>query len=62
MCQVLNFVKISLYYNPFKTMSVVLQSGPFISHPSIFLGSCWLYQKTKTTLLYQTDHFASIKP
>ena len=39
-----------------------VQSKPFIWVTSKYLGSCWSYRKTKTTLLYQTTHSASYEP
>ena len=40
----------------------ILQSKSFIWVTSKYLGSCWSYRKTKTTLLYQTTHSASYEP
>ena len=39
-----------------------VQSKSFIWVTSKYLGSCWSYRKTKTTLLYQTTHSASNEP
>ena len=42
--------------------SIPLPSKSFIWVTSEYLGSCWSYRKTKTTLLYQTTHSASYEP
>ena len=42
--------------------TIYIQSKSFIWVTSKYLGSCWSYRKTKTTLLYQTTHSASYEP
>ena len=48
------------YYSTTRILSQgILQSKSFIWVTSKYLGSCWSYRKTKTTLLDQTTHSAS---
>ena len=60
----LHFLRLATIHGEFARLRRVffflhIQSGPFIWVTSKYLGSCWSYQKTKATLLYQTTHSAS---
>ena len=47
---------------PSKFATKHVHSKSLIWVTSKYLGSCWSYRKTKTTLLYQTTHSASYEP